>query len=81
MLPALGGALSLVEGLESLMTVRSSAAASGQGQSSGGTFDFLTGLSGSGTSLPAPSSSGARIAPQTMGALIEAQGQSRPAKF
>ncbi|MGE5156569.1 MAG: EF-hand domain-containing protein [Gemmatimonas sp.] len=75
MLFALGAAVSVLDGLQSLASsAQSSASSSGQG---GTPFDLLSGTQGSGSSgAAAPTGFGAQISPQTMSALLDAQGQA-----
>ncbi len=74
MLPALGAASSLIDALQSLTSQKSSSATSSQTVAS--PFD-LTGTATAQTGTASPQSSGlSQISPQTMSALIAAQGDT-----
>jgi len=75
MLLALGAASSVIDALQSLTTSKSSSAPSGQPVANG--FDFTGSATPSAsTPTPQPASGFSPISPETMSALIAAQGQS-----
>jgi hypothetical protein len=76
MLLALGAVSSALEALQSL-TSKSSATKTGPGTANAASFDFTGSAAAPGSAAPASGSGGSsQLAPQTLSALIAAQGQS-----
>src|SRR4051794_8686094 len=76
MLLALGAVSSALEALQSL-TSKSSSTKTGLGTAGAASFDFTGTTAAAGNTTPASGSGGSsQLAPQTLSALIAAQGQS-----
>jgi hypothetical protein len=79
MLLALGAVSSALDALQSLTASKSSTASTGLDQSAAAAFDPTASAAAAGSSAqPSPSGGFSQISPQTLSALIAAQGQSGP---